>query len=157
MSFQVERNTRFSIAPSSVKKMCMGITVAKLVRGSIRWTGPVVARMRETSTDWLGATGAGTLRGDDGLIPKLFLLSWIAKFEMGCMALLWITKIDTSEQSPNRTHSEQYTPADEVFVPPTGGVAPAAGAAAASAPPPPSKESRPPLSKSRVPPVYAAQ
>lgn len=46
--------------------------------------------MRDTSTDWLGATGAGTLRGDEGVIPKLFLLSWIAKFVMGCMALLWI-------------------------------------------------------------------
>ena len=62
----------------------------RLVSGSMRWTGPEMARMRDTSTDWLGAKGAGTLRGAAGEIPKLFLLSWIAKFVMGCMALLWM-------------------------------------------------------------------
>lgn len=56
----------------------------------MRWTGPLTDRVRDASTDWLGARGAGTLRGAAGLIPKLFLLSWIAKFVMGCIALLWM-------------------------------------------------------------------
>lgn len=60
----------------------------RLVRGSMRCTGPLIDRVREASTDWLGAKGAGTLRGAAGVIPKLFLLSWMAKFVMGCIALL---------------------------------------------------------------------
>lgn len=84
------------IAPYEVSKAgkasagsCNQLT-CKLVRGSMRWTGPVTDKVRDTSTDWLGARGAGTLRGAAGVTPKLFLLSWIAKFVMGCIALLWI-------------------------------------------------------------------
>jgi len=59
----------------------------RLVRGSILCTGPVVAKGKETSTDWLAGI-EGTFKGWAGINPKLFLFNWTPNPFISCMARL---------------------------------------------------------------------